>query len=59
MDGFRGFVEKAPVVVPQGKLNLKDAPAASGYTANDAEVEILKNCGIDPEDVKKYAKREG
>lgn len=59
MEGFRGFTEKAPVVVPQGKLNLKDAPAASGYTANDAEVEILKNCGIDPEDVKKYAKREG
>lgn len=30
MDGFKGFVEKAPVVVPPGKLELKDAPAAPG-----------------------------
>lgn len=57
MDGFKGFVDKAPVVVPQGKLGLKDAPATSGYS-DDVDVEILKNCGIDPEDAKKYAKKE-
>lgn len=57
MDGFKGFVDKAPVVVPQGKLGLKDAPAAYGYS-DDVDVEILKNCGIDPEDAKKYAKKE-
>lgn len=57
MDGFKGFVDKAPVVVPQGKLGLKDAPATSGYS-DDVDVAILKNCGIDLEDAKKYAKKE-
>ena len=28
MEGFKGFVDKAPVVVPQGRLDLKDAPAS-------------------------------
>lgn len=55
-EGFKGFVEKAPVVVPQGKLDLKDAPASSGTEGVD--VAILKNCGLSKDDVKKYGKRE-
>ena len=50
MDGFKGFVEKAPVVVPPGKLELKDAPAAPG--SDEVDVAILKNMGVSMEDVK-------
>lgn len=56
MEGFSGFVDKAPVVVPQGRLDLKDAPAASG--SDDVDVAILKNMGVSMEDVKKYSKKE-
>lgn len=56
MNGFRGFVEKAPVVVPPGKLELKDAPAAPG--SDEVDVAILKNMGVSMEDVKKYGGKE-
>lgn len=56
MDGFKGFVEKAPVAVPPGKLELKDAPAAPG--SDEVDVAILKNMGVSMEDVKKYGGKE-
>lgn len=56
MDGFKGFVEKAPVVVPPGKLELKDAPAAPD--SDEVDVAILKNMGVSMEDVKKYGGKE-
>lgn len=56
MDGFKGFVEKAPVVVPPGKLELKDAPADPG--SDEVDVAILKNMGVSMEDVKKYGGKE-
>ena len=56
MEGFKGFVDKAPAVVPQGKLDLKDAPAASN--SDEVDVAILKNMGVSMEDVKKYNKKE-
>lgn len=56
MDGFKGFVEKAPVVVPPGKLELKDAQAAPG--SDEVDVAILKNMGVSMEDVKKYGGKE-
>lgn len=56
MEGFKGFVDKAPVVVPQGKLNLKDAPETSG--SDGVDMAILKNLGLSMEDVKKYCKKE-
>ena len=56
MEGFKGFVDKAPVVVPQGKHDLKDAPAASN--SDEVDVAILKNMGVSIEDVKKYSKKE-
>ncbi len=56
MEGFKGFVDKAPVVVPPGKLDLKDAPAAPG--SDEVDVAILKNMGVSEEDVKKYSKKE-
>ena len=56
MDDFKGFVEKAPVVVPPGKPELKDAPAAPG--SDEVDVAILKNMGVSMEDVKKYGGKE-
>ncbi len=55
MAGFEAFAEKAPVVVPQGKLELKDAPKDA---AKDYDMKILKNCGITKEDIEKYYREE-
>lgn len=49
--GFKAFADKAPVVVPLGKMDLKDATADK---KQDYDIEILKNCGITKEDVEKY-----
>lgn len=56
LKGFQSFAEKAPVVVPQGKLALKDATAAG--TDEKVDTLILKNLGVSEEDVKKYGKME-
>lgn len=53
--GFQSFLDKAPVVMPTGKLDLKDAP---GNKETGYDLEILKSCGISEEDVKKYYKKE-
>lgn len=50
-EGFTSFMEKAPVVVPPGKLELSDAPKKKEA---DYDAQVLKNCGISEEDVKKY-----
>ncbi len=52
--GFDAFIEKAPVVVPVGKLNLKDAPK------RNVEVDslVLKATGMTKEDIEKYADKE-
>lgn len=55
-DGFKKFTELAPAAVPQGKFNLVDAPGGSGES--EVDMAILKNCGIDLEDYKKYYKKE-
>ena len=47
-EGFKSFLDKAPVVVPQGRLDLKDAPKSEQMEYDTA---ILKNCGISEEDV--------
>lgn len=54
-EGFKSFVDKAPVVVPQGKMELKDSPAGG---KQDYDMEILKNCGISEEEVEKYYKED-
>lgn len=54
-EGFKSFVDKAPVVVPQGKMELKDAPTTG---KQDYDVAILKNCGITEEDAKTYYKED-
>lgn len=55
-DGFQSFMDKAPTVVPQGKMDLKDAPESSG--GGNADTIVLKNCGISTEDVEKHYKKE-
>lgn len=54
-EGFQAFMDKAPVVVPQGKMELKDAPHDSN---GDCDMAILKNCGLTKEDVEKYYKED-
>lgn len=53
MEGFKSFTDKAPVVVPKGRLELKDAPDTHG-PADAMDTVILKNMGISMDDVKKY-----
>lgn len=55
LEGFKGFVDKAPVVVSQGMLGLKDVPASAAHD-NEVDPVILKNCGISMEDIKQYGK---
>lgn len=50
-EGFTSFMEKAPVVVPPGKMELSDA---SQKSLDNYDAQVLKNCGISEEDVKKY-----
>ena len=52
--GFDAFIEKAPVVVPVGKLHLIDAPK------KNVEVDslVLKATGMSKEDIEKYADKE-
>lgn len=57
-EGFKSFVAKAPVVVPQGKVDFKDAPETGTKSAAACDVKILKNCGLTEEDLKKYYKEE-
>ena len=52
MKGFQSFVEKAPAVVPQGKLADRESPEGRENLSVDAY--ILKNLGLTEEDVKKY-----
>lgn len=52
--GFESFVEKAPVVVPVGKLDLKDAPKKTA----GVDSLVLKATGMSKEDIAKYADKE-
>lgn len=54
--GFDSFVEKAPAVVPVGKLNTTEAPKAKGKVEVDEF--ILKATGLSKEDLEKYANKE-
>ena len=45
------------MVVPQGRISLKDAPGSMDKD-NGLDTVILKNMGISMDDVKKYAVRE-
>ena len=53
-EGFKSFLEKAPTVVPLGKLDTMEAPAKS----DGVDMAVLKGMGISEEDYKKYYKQE-
>lgn len=55
-EGFAAFVDKAPVIVPMGKLDFIDAPKKKASEEVDALV--LKATGISKEDIEKYADKE-
>ena len=56
--GFGAFVEKAPQIVPMGAVTLADEKALKNDTLDEATLLACKQLGIDPEDVKKYGKKE-
>ncbi len=56
--GFGAFVERAPQVVPMGALALGDGEALEGGPLDEATLLACKQLGIDPEDVKRYGKKE-
>ena len=51
-DGFKVFAEKAPVVVPVGKLANGDDRKKDGMS--EVDMKILKDLGISKEDAEKY-----
>lgn len=56
-EGFKAFTEKAPAVVPVGKLDLKDAPEAK-WEEDPVTLKTLKACGLSAGDVKGHYKKE-
>ena len=50
-------MDKAPVVVDLGKMDLKDAP--ENNTADDVDMQILKNCVVSQEDYGKVLQKAG
>lgn len=52
--GFDSFIEKAPAVVPVGKIPLKDAPKRTA----GVDSLVLKATGMTKEDIEKYADKE-
>ena len=54
LDDFRGFVEKAPQVVPMGTVGGSEPLALKNEELDEATLLVCKQLGISPEDVKKY-----
>ena len=48
--GFKAFAEKAPVVVPMGKMSYP----GKDRSKQDVDMKILKNQGVTEEDLKTY-----
>lgn len=48
--GFKAFADKAPVVVPMGKMSF----SKEHQSKQDVDMKILKNMGVTEEDLKKY-----
>lgn len=57
LNGFQAFVEKAPVVVPMGKLEVQDAKDTDALL-DDAALTACKLLGVSKEDIEKYGKVE-
>lgn len=60
LDDFRGFVEKAPQVVPMGEVGtFENLALKGGAEPDDATLLVCKQLGISAEDVKQYGMKEG
>lgn len=55
--GFADFAEKAPQVVPMGAVDFGD-PKGQGGILDEGTLLACKQLGVDPEDIKKYAKED-
>ena len=54
LEDFRGFVEKAPQVVPMGDVGGSESLALKADEVDEATLLVCKQLGISPEDVKQY-----
>lgn len=54
LEDFRGFVEKAPQVVPMGDVGGSEALALKNGEVDEATLLVCKQLGISAEDVKQY-----
>ena len=54
LDDFRGFVEKAPQVVPMGSVGGSEPLALKADEVDEATLLVCKQLGISAEDVKQY-----
>ena len=54
LEDFRGFVEKAPQVVPMGDVGGSESLALKRDEVDEATLLVCKQLGISAEDVKKY-----
>lgn len=58
LDDFRGFVEKAPQVVPMGEIGGSETLPLKNGEIDEATMLVCKQLGISAEDVKKYGMKE-
>ena len=58
LEDFRGFVEKAPQVVPMGEIDLGGGVALKSAAPDEATTLVCKQLGVSQEDLEKYGKEE-
>ena len=58
LDDFRGFVEKAPQVVPMGEVGGGSVALKNDQQPDEATMLVCKQLGISAEDVKQYGMKE-
>ena len=58
LEDFKGFVEKAPQVVPMGEIDLGGGVALKSAAPDEATTLVCKQLGVSQEDLEKYGKEE-
>jgi phage I-like protein len=59
LEGFRAFVEGAPVIVAPGQDGPGYAPPAVAGQLGEADLAVCSRMGLNPEDYKKHLPKEG
>ena len=59
LEGFKAFVEGAPVIVTPGQHGPGYAPPAAAGQLGEADLAVCSRMGLDPEEYKKHLPKEG